>query len=367
MAAGIFVVLLIAILVKLKRTYLSYFSALAVILLVVLFFFEIRYRRDAYVPSRQILQLRLLNDFYGDEDGIYVANPEDYDMVNTDGFPSRDFKDPGCADTMPRVVFLGDSYTWGAAADEGKSFVNLTDSAGYCTFNTGMPSTDPAQYAGVAKKYVPILQPDIVLLMFCMDNDVMDCERPLVPNHPIFYATDGVINGLLLDGYRPNTCPKEPFPSYEVGLDYLASHYLYKEESILGWTAIGTMFSKYLKESEFFGQWFNKLPYEEIVPFPEYAVTDIYLQKVQEVCDANNIPLWIFIIPSKAEKVIMDVNYYLNEVPRLFEEYRPEHIFCPTGLTLADYEPDPNAHLNNEGHGKVSDYIVRQLDSYFGK
>lgn len=363
----VIIMLFAGLLYRMKSAYLSYFTVLVMILFFVFIFFEIRYRNDAYMPSRQILQLKLLNDFYGDEDGIYVADPDDYDGVNDDGFPSRDFQNPRCPDSMPKVLFLGDSYTWGANADWGKSFASLTDSAGYCTFNTGMPSTDPAQYAGVAKKYVPILQPDIVLLMFCMDNDVMDCERPLVPNHPVFYATDGVINGLLLDGYRPNTCPREPFSSYEEARDYLAAHYNLKEESILGWTAIGTMFSKSLKESDFFGRWFNKQPYEKIVPFPEYSVTDIYLQEVQEVCDSNNIPLWIFIIPSKAQHVIMDVDYYLNQVPRLFEDYRPEHIFCPTGLTLADYEPDPNAHLNNKGHKKVSEDIVRELDRYFKK
>ena len=59
-------------------------------------------------------------------------------------------------------MFLGDSYTWGSSARPiTESFVDLVKRAGYCTFNFGIPGTDPCQYAALAEKWLPLLHPGV--------------------------------------------------------------------------------------------------------------------------------------------------------------------------------------------------------------
>lgn len=350
---------------KLSKGKFRYFLVCTFLFYLVFNTYELYLRKQAFLSSKDILGLQLLNDFYADEDGIYLADPKQRKNVNQQGFLSRDFYNPGCKSGAPRVLFLGDSFTWGAEADLGKSFVALTDSAGYCTFNTGIPSTDPAQYLAVAQKYIPVIQPDIVLLMFCMDNDIMWCERPVLPHVPITYAADGVINGLLIDGYKPNSCPLEPFASFEEAKLLLSQHFHLYETSFWGNTATGTLFTAMLKQYPITGHFFDQPEFPMPEEWPAESVTDKYLKQIQQLCEEENIPFWIFIIPGKQQEIRLDLDYYRNDVEMLFDQYQPENLFCPQNIILADYEPDPNAHLNNDGHRKFSEAIITQLDAYF--
>ena len=249
-------------------------------------------------------------------------------------------------------MFLGDSFTWGAAADPlDSSYVDLVDDAGYCTFNTGIGGTDPVQYELVAKKYLPLIQPDIVLLMFYVGNDIMDCERVILPRHPVFYSTKG---GLLVFSYKLGTCPQEPFDSFDEALEYyFSTQYQFPRNSIAGYTAIGTKI-------------FSPEPplYEITVGQPPgYVVTDKYLSGIQQICDTFNIPLWIYLIPDK-HNIITSVDTVKKRIFGVFKEYENEHIYCPQTITLDDYEKY-DGHLNNQGHRKYADDIVQRLNDYF--
>ena len=50
--------------------------------------------------------------------------------------------------------------------------MDIVSRQGYLTFNTGIPGTAPNQYAYLAEKYIPLLDPDIVAVMFFWGNEV---------------------------------------------------------------------------------------------------------------------------------------------------------------------------------------------------
>lgn len=98
--------------------------------------------------------------------------------INSDGFRSITFKNYNTAKT--KVLLLGDSFTWGnAASNLTSSFADLLAAKGYVVFNTGISGADPAQYQAIARQYIPLLKPDIIIVNFFMGNDIMYSKRPI--------------------------------------------------------------------------------------------------------------------------------------------------------------------------------------------
>jgi hypothetical protein len=131
-----------------------------------------RYSNRAFKP---VNQLKVHESFITDGEGVFKANPnyewsEEY-QINSDGFRGIEFKQYDTAGT--KILFLGDSLTWGASANPiTNCFVDIVRRCGYLTFNTGIPGTDPNQYAYLAEKYVPLLKPYIFAVMFYLGNDL---------------------------------------------------------------------------------------------------------------------------------------------------------------------------------------------------
>jgi len=58
-------------------------------------------------------------------------------------------------DRRTKILFLGDSFTWGASAKPiTNCFVDIVTRRGYLTFNTGIPGTGLNQYVYIAEKYI---------------------------------------------------------------------------------------------------------------------------------------------------------------------------------------------------------------------
>jgi len=150
-------------------------------------------------------QLEVRNLFYTDGDGIFRANPA-YALqagagdafgidINSDGFRGNAFK---LAETpRTKVLLIGDSFTWGAGANPiTASFADCLQDAGYYIYNAGIPGTDPAQYARVARKYIPLLKPNVVVVCLYMGNDLRLYPHPVQPHRNLFYMTNfGMIRG----------------------------------------------------------------------------------------------------------------------------------------------------------------------------
>jgi hypothetical protein len=91
--------------------------------------------------------------------------------INQDGFKSVAFKKYPEAKTS--VLLLGDSFTWGhSTTNITNSFSDLLLSNDIAVYNTGISGTDASQYLKLAKLYIPILEPDMVIVNFYLGNDV---------------------------------------------------------------------------------------------------------------------------------------------------------------------------------------------------
>ena len=134
------------------------------------------------------------NKFYTDIDGIFKANPEFFShsknkLINHDGFRGNPFE---YVDTpRAKILLIGDSFTWGCTARPFTNcFADILQKSGYYVYNGGIPGVDPQQYALIAKKYTPILKPDVVAVCLYLGNDVSSSPLLMQPNKNLYYLTN---------------------------------------------------------------------------------------------------------------------------------------------------------------------------------
>ena len=94
---------------------------------------------------------------------------------NSSGYRDRDL--PTSASAQPRVLFCGDSYTWGWGVDVEGRFDRLVqkrlaqNGIGIETVNASLPGYGTDQEYLVFQRLAPVVCPDVVVLQFC-ENDV---------------------------------------------------------------------------------------------------------------------------------------------------------------------------------------------------
>ncbi len=118
----------------------------------------------------------------------YVGQP-----INSEGFRSIPFK--ALTDKRLKVMLLGSDITW------GKGTVNITNSfadellgRGLLVYNMGICGADGAQYLALAKKFVPILKPDVVVLTVDPRTDIRYYDTEAGPISPLnFFNNAGML------------------------------------------------------------------------------------------------------------------------------------------------------------------------------
>jgi len=112
--------------------------------------------------------------------------PDKARYYNQDGFRDQDeFHHKNIDQTAFRVLLLGDSFTYGAAAvyNHRDGFADvlqkeLEKTRPTLVWNTGIPGIGQKQELHLLKRYFPMLTPQIVILGFCM-NDFYDNLYPM--------------------------------------------------------------------------------------------------------------------------------------------------------------------------------------------
>ena len=110
----------------------------------------------------------------GEMDGRYC-------IVNRQGFHDRqDFMAGADFDGRARILMLGDSFAFGESAETGKSYVETIEAnlPQAIVWNTGIPGVGTKQALRLFQAYAPILQPQITVLGFYM-NDFEDNIMPI--------------------------------------------------------------------------------------------------------------------------------------------------------------------------------------------
>jgi hypothetical protein len=338
--------------------------------------------RPGYIPSysafKPVDKLVVYDRFLTDGEGVYKANPLskwDPDIqVNSDGFRGIPFE-PADA-TRPKILFLGDSFTWGLSARPiTNSFVDLVSRHGYLAYNAGIPGTGPNQYAYLAEKYIPILRPDFVAVMFYLGND-MKRPDPMIPYHNAHHLTNaGSLNPFDEAGRYMSA--EKAYQYYlrlsnKVAIDPGDRSAGASLGRILTRTVVGSYFwwgaGKIAGRSPGSGE--KKLrPSDapEIPAAPEDCRAEYlrpYLKRIREASEAGRARMILFLIPKRPSKAAGIHNYENNRC--LFDDFDP--VVPPANLLgEEDYMKPPNDHLNNAGHEKYARLILNTLAAQIAK
>jgi hypothetical protein len=295
--------------------------------------------------------VKFYNSFYTDSEGIFKANPGYYTnpknkkaggnfAVNRDGFRGNLFEYVQTPRT--KILLIGDSFTWGGTARPiTNSFADLLQQAGYYVYNSGIPGVDPQQYALIAKKYTPLLKPDVVAVCLYLGNDVS--PRPLLvkPNKNLHYITNfGFLLGYDDNGnfFKDGPDAFRYFKSRKCGCcDDPWSYFFFK-------TVVGKAVYKILNLRR------------GITIDPSRKWVTKALSEIQETCRINGSRFMVFIIPFVNHD--KQPNKTIEKNSHLFKDFP---YYYPGVYPKSDYQPLPDKHFNNQGHRKFADFIIKVL------
>jgi len=318
----------------------------------------VRALASANPASESVNPAELSNDqiFRADQEGVFKASPEYCEPRRCpDGFRSIPLRFRESA--APKVLFLGDSFTWGHSAEPLENcFVDRVRARGYLCYNTGIPGADPDQYAFLAEKYVPTLKPDFVAVMIFMGNDLdSHLRNPLRPYQNVLQITDrGWYYAFDREGRYMSPAAAYMF-AHNLAYQY------YKNSgpavtALVSGTVTGAYFGVGLALLR------ERLPGRVDARAPRTVDPDYVrgaLQRIRKVCDEQRARMLVFLIPDHPDKVNRDTDIAANL--QLFSGFEP--LFLDS-LTREDYCVLPNDHLNNSGHGKYAAFILRILGTY---
>lgn len=332
---------------------------------------EIALRCMGYTPGdlrpnwlwfQPVDSLYVINDFYVNDMGLQVADKSywaehDSVYINAAGFRSPEFDSARTG--KKKVLLIGDSFVWGLSSTplRDSSFADILRSTEhYEVLNAGIPATDPAQYAEVAKQYIPIVKPDYVFVFFFLGNDLMEKPREIVPNQPIGYWTNAGAISANMDGKH--------FANAHDAYYYIANEkYFLKKPN--------KWYEKLIAQSALLSRLYaGKFRIEEKLQYErkrkDSSVSLAYLQRVKSVAEQNAVPVKFVLIPElkEAGKSKQDLEERYSSLLSK-AGLKTLWVFPPSQNEY--YVPYPDGHLNNEGHRQYAKFLKSTLDSYFNK
>ena len=325
--------------------------------------FPIGYIPDTFDPPSNPVYS---SPYFVDSTGVHSMNEcqikvwDEYLFLNEDGFnsPYEFTAEETAGDSADhlRVLLLGDSYAMGFDSRPlDSSFANILDRKPELKiYNTGIQGMDLVQYRLVLEKYLDIIEPDLVLVSICLENDIAIYEREPRPGIPIWVQVEGFLE-LATEVLDHGEVVY--FDSEQEVMDWYVQHYtlLGPDQSLierwLGKTALGTNIYLPLRL-----RWSEK---QNNSRENKEFYTKNELQKLIEICETNSVPLKMFAIPSKEDAV---------ENLNLEEKYGfvfsgLDVVFPKQGDFVAgDYsESKINTHFNNHGHRKFAEIVHQKL------
>ncbi len=273
--------------------------------------------------------------------------------LNDEGFRSIPFKK--YKSEKKKILLLGDSFTWGHSAGEmSNSFADLLLAKGYIVYNAGITGADSAQYLALARKYIPVLKPDLVIVNFFLGNDVAYHKREPLPHVPIFFSTNAGNLYSFSDGVYLNTA--------ELRYKFILRNYQIPAENsgfnhFLAQSCIGTLFWKVLLKQKLV----EATPHEDIeywklsaklkVPEPS---ANIEMDLVRQIAEgANSKFLLVTITDFLDTPLIRTPDHFHNLFPHIKFYNSPVEV---AGYNMAD------GHFNVLGHRKYSEFLLGLIE-----
>ena len=342
----------------------KYILIQTVILIVIFTMGELRLRWQGYTPGdlrpswsnfHPVDSLVVYPDFIMDSTGILIGNVERLRAaglaINSNGFRTSEFRDMDTA--RHKILLIGDSYTWGLSAQPLDSCFadQLKNKLDATIINLGIPSTDPAQYDALARRYVPLLKPEKVVVMFYLGNDIMAKPRAIVPFRPFYYYTNA---GAMMadDGDIHLSSAREAYEYYTHQKFFLLHPAGLLEQVISRSALLSRIYSvKY--------RWAEKHAVDGAIT--DMSVTQRYLYSIVDICRSHHCQLQVILIPEMKEA----------DQPRAFFEKKykgffgdsilSKYSYIPAGNSSRYYVSYPDGHLNNAGHSFYAEKIAERM------
>jgi lysophospholipase L1-like esterase len=283
------------------------------------------------------------------EEGIvaYVKEP-----INEDGFRSIAFKQ--YESQKPKILLLGDSFTWGHSAKSGyNSFADELLSYGFVVYNTGITATDVAQYLAIAEHYIPILKPDIVIVNFYLGNDITYYKRDVRSFSSVFYAT----NAGILTACPSGIC----FDNAQDAYNFYLSEWKIPERdntfnSVMAKSVITTLIWKMLLHLEIVTKSESQAHYFKMAERLRYSspYCNEELKRIKQIAETNDARFILSVIPEVYTRTFVTKKDY----PNLFTGLEPIEI----AVSKKDYKLD-DGHFNNRGHKRYAAFLTQHIEA----
>ena len=270
-----------------------------------------------------------------------------YCILNRQGFhDTQDFAAGDDLDGRTRILALGDSFTFGSAADIGKSYVNTIEAnfPQSVVWNTGIPRTGTQQALALFQEYAPILQPQLTTLGFFAGNDFSDNLLPMDIRLWLMSRKDGRVLLQLRDDDSGNVPSLDEKKTY-----YYRAHDVEPPaneiERAVGRTRLGSLALRLIDIVRGGGGDHPGIA-------REVAVTREYLRDLREAAAAQDTVLLVLLIPHPND-IGAPARLYQTAI-QLMEELRLPYLDPIHALDAElDYAPKPNSHWNSAGHQKI--------------
>ena len=273
-----------------------------------------------------------------------------YCVVNEQGYADRkDFTiapPPGAY----KILFLGDSFTFGMTADLGKSYVETVERLlpDAVVWNAAIPATGTNQAAATFAVLGPLLRPQLTILGFYM-NDFRDNRFPAGCRHRRV-LDDGTVVGVgicYIDRY--GNLIRAPWTEATLQLAR-AGRLPPPNEAVrrIGNTRLGSLLlslKDWLESLLDSGEYRSTLPHE-------IEETRAYLHALKDQAAAVDSQLLVLLIDVRSDLGLYPGRFeiaheLIQELDLPFIDTRP-FIHTPD-----DFAPLPDDHWNNRGHQKI--------------
>ena len=282
-------------------------------------------------------------------------------IVNRQGFhDTQDFAAGDDFDERMRILMLGDSFTFGLTADIGKSYVETIEAnfPQSIIWNTAIPVTGTKQALASFQVYAPVLQPQLAILGFFM-NDFL--ENMLSIDHRII-GIDGNNKLFRMKRYDLDERSGNVIELDDEALYYRRHRLVYPPDSelerLIGRTRLGSLLPRF-----FHGRMLAaKNSFEGAFVSQSVDMTRGYLRDLRDAARRRDTALLVLVIPFK-EDLSLPGPYYQAAL-QLFEELGISHLDPLHALDIRDYMPDPDGHWNSAGHQKVGNMLSACLVAF---
>jgi hypothetical protein len=281
-------------------------------------------------------------------DKTFASTPnwERLGVVNASGYHDKDnFISQTAQSSNTRIFFIGDSFTWGASASLGHSFVETFETLVNHTlskalvWNSAIPASGTGQHLQTLKTYAPIMKPTFVILGF-YENDFNDNLLPLNANHR-------TVSGTAVSKFKYNKIKK----SYEkLNKTQTLERLTYNMKQ----SRIEHLISNALKPKVVITQ-------KNYEPIPESVkITKRFVNEIGAYCKQNNIIFIVLTIPSR-ETVLTGGSKRYEIMTKIVKEEDAVLVDPLFLLGEENYARLPDDHWNNSGHKLIGEYLYEQF------